>query len=517
VRRDPRPRLAKLVRPQLEELESRALPSAAGWVAAPQWEATPLGPLGSSGYSPGAIRSLYGFDELPYLNGYGQNIAIVVANDAPTVYNDLITFDRAFGLPGQGTDVGYYLTKLNQWGQPTLPPPDASWAGEADLDVEWAHAMAPYAHIYLLEANSSGLTDLLSAVWTASHLPGVGVVSMSWGGTEFFGETSYDYIFTTPPGHNGVSYVAAAGDAGAYAGASWPAISSNVLAVGGTSLWPNGGELAWGGGGGGLSRYEAQPGFQMYLQSSGARAAPDVAYDADPNTGVLVYNSYSATPGWFVYGGTSVGAPQWAALIALADQNRAYFGLGTLGNAQALIDNLPPWYFRDISVGSNGYNAAPGYDLATGRGTPWAGWVEYGLTATPYNNYSGTWSRALFGQGGYGSFGAFFLPSALAAPADAPSALAAPADAPSALPLGDVALAATPAAPRTVLDLAFAFPAWLPQAPQAVLGAATSTVASWGLPPPSAPDLGGVVLDYSGSMSCELDVWNNENYIEDGR
>jgi subtilase family serine protease len=440
---------SRFFRPRLEELEPRALPSAAGWVAAPHWNAVPLGSGGVVTYTPATIRSLYGFDQT-WATGYGQSLAVVVANDAPTVFNDLIAFDRAFGLPGQGGDIGYYLTKLNQYGQwYNYPAPDAGWAGEADLDVQWAHAIAPYAHIYLVEANSSGLGDLLTAVNTARNLPGVGVVSMSWGGGEFGGEAYYDGYFTTPYGHTGVSFVAAAGDGGAYAGADWPAISSNVLAVGGTSLYGYTNETAWAGGGGGVSQFEAEPGWQYSLQGAGRRTNPDVSYDANPATGVYVFNSYTAAPGWYSYGGTSVGAPQWAALLTLADQVRAYFGEVPLANAQALLAQLPGYDFRDVGVGSNGYPAGPGYDLATGRGSPYAPYVLEGLTFTYTPNYGGSWSTALPGGG----------PAAPRYPHVAAAATDAAA-------LGDLT---APAPPTRAADQAFAEPApLLPRTAQAL-------------------------------------------------
>src|SRR5439155_7019393 len=104
-----------------------------------------------------------------------------------------------------------------------------------------------------------------------------------------------------------------------------------------------------------------------------ARGNPDVAYDADPSTGFAVYNSYGR--GWERIGGTSAGAPQWAALVAVADQGRALFGRGALdGATQTLpaIYAMPAVDFHDVAGGSNGFRAAPGYDLATGRGTPYA-------------------------------------------------------------------------------------------------------------------------------------------------
>src|SRR5262249_32466747 len=150
-------------------------------------------------------------------------------------------------------------------------------------------------------------TALLHAVSVAASQPGVDVVSMSWGVPEFRTEAQYDSVFATP----GVTFVAASGDSGAQT--SWPAVSPNVLSVGGTTLqisssgtylgetgWGSGFRSAWfGGSGGGISRYETEPAYQKggYLSSvstalnrSGKRMTPDVAYDGDPRTGLTVYH-----------------------------------------------------------------------------------------------------------------------------------------------------------------------------------------------------------------------------------
>jgi len=248
--------------------------------------------------------------------------------------------------------------------------------------VEWAHAIAPKAKILLVEALSPSDANLRSAVDYARRQPGVVAVSMSWGGAEFSSELGYDSTFTTPAGHAGVAFVASAGDNGA--GAQWPAVSPNVLAVGGTSLTITSdgtriSETAWSSGGGGLSKYESEPSFQRAAQTSGKRATPDVAYSADTNKGFYVYDgvpNQSGQTGWFSYGGTSAGAPQWAALIALADQGRAAAGLGSLMNVPAAIYSLPATDFNDITVG---LRASSGYDLVTGRGAPKADLIVAGL------------------------------------------------------------------------------------------------------------------------------------------
>jgi subtilase family serine protease len=302
----------------------------------------------------------------------------VDANDDPNIASDLQTFDGTFGL---AAPPNFTKVKIGN------PQTDSGWSGEIALDVEWAHAIAPGASILLVEANSASLGDLLTAVNYARSYAGVSVVSMSWGGGEFRGETSYDSYFTTPGGHAGVTFVASAGDSGAWYGAAWPSISSNVLAVGGTSLYLTAsnaysGEQGWTDSGGGYSSYEAEPTYQHSVQNTGARTNPDVAYDADPSTGFYVYDSFpqsNGSKGWFSFGGTSAGAPQWAALIAIADQGRALAGQAPLAGAQAAIYALPSSDFHDVTTGSNGYPAGPGYDIVTGRGSPYADRVVHDL------------------------------------------------------------------------------------------------------------------------------------------
>jgi hypothetical protein len=201
---------------------------------------------------------------------------------------------------------------------------------------------------------------------------------MSWGASEFSSESVYDSYFTS---NYGATFFASSGDNGA--GVIWPSVSPNVVAVGGTTLTFSGGlvsETAWSGSGGGLSKYEAEPSHQtMYgvLGANGKRAVPDVSYDADPNSGVSVYDStpYSGATGWWQVGGTSAGAPQWAAIQSL--------GLSVSNNNlyQDAKSASYPSYLRDITSGSNGYPATIGYDLATGLGSPLT--TNYAPVTTP--------------------------------------------------------------------------------------------------------------------------------------
>ncbi len=395
-----------------ENLESRQLLAAdssvspvAGTAAAVNLVVLPQASPGPSGYSPQQIQGAYGINGITFAggkitgNGAGQTIAIVDAYNDPTIASDLAAFDREYGLSAPSSFTVDNLGATNT---------NAGWALETALDVEWAHAIAPKANIVLVEASSSNLGSLFGAVNSAKQLPGVSVVSMSWGTQEFWGESQYNSIFSTPPGHTSVAFVAASGDFGAWSGPLYPSVSPNVLAVGGTTLTLGanntyGSETAWSGSTGGFSgtdmyfwSYEAAPSYQVAAQqasglSYGVRTTPDVSFNADPNTGVSVYDSvpYSGSSGWFDVGGTSAAAPAWAGLVAIADQGLATAGTGPLSSNQLLTDlySLPSSDFHDITSGSNGYPATPGYDLVTGLGSPKANLIVAGLVldggATP--------------------------------------------------------------------------------------------------------------------------------------
>jgi len=346
---------------------------------------------GTAPYTPAQVQSAYGFNQLS-ATGTGQTIALVDAyDDSQYIQNDLNTFCAEFGIASTTVNIIY--------AQGSKPAANSGWQEEESLDVEWAHAIAPGAKILLVEAANSSLTDLLQAVQVAVD-NGAAVVSMSWGSGEFSGETGDDSTFTAP----GVTYVASAGDSGA--GVEWPAASPNVLSVGGTTLTLNstGGwssETAWSDGGGGISAYETpQPAWQNgWFQTAWTplnRGVPDVAYIANPNYGVYVVYAGS----WYEFGGTSVGAPQWSALITLANQGRS----STLAGANQAIYSaanggstttyggytINSTYFHDITSGDDGSaqdnSAYVGYDLVTGVGSPLANNLVpelSGLSVTP--------------------------------------------------------------------------------------------------------------------------------------
>lgn len=355
------------------------------------------------GYSPAQIRHAYGFDQLRN-NGKGQVIAIVGAFDYPNAAADLKKFIQTFGLkmmyglpgtspcnPLSGPHPCFQV--LYAYG--VQPAFDEGWALESALDTQWAHAIAQGADIVLVEAATDGLADMFNAALIAGAL--FPIVSMSWGTTEFLGDSGFDPVFTFSPG---VTFLASSGDSGNPG--AYPAASPYVVAVGGTALLLDRygnrrSETAWINSGGGISPYELEPDYQSTYpipDTSGRRGIPDVAYNADPTTGVSVYdsNGFNGQTGWFDAGGTSAAAPQWAGLIALANELRQLRHEQNLSSTNLLSS---PLYnaarrdyrdnFFDIKSGSNGAcgsvcTAAKGYDFVTGLGSPKADSLVPALT-----------------------------------------------------------------------------------------------------------------------------------------
>jgi len=332
------------------------------------------------GFHPSDIASAYG---IAAGGGAGVTIAIVDAYDSPNAAADLTTFSAQFGLASTSTSAcPFTFTKVNELGSAApLPKRNTGWEVEINLDTQWAHAVAPCAKIVLVEAASSNSGDLLTAVNYAKTI--ASVVSMSWGGSEFRGQTLYDSIFV----HPGVTFLASSGDAGGIVG--WPASSPNVVAVGGTNLaaGSTGGlavpvsETAWSGSGGGCSTQEAALAFQKtFLPATPVcknRAVPDVAISGGPTSAVSVLVSLQG--GWYEVYGTSLAVQLYAGIIANADANRTSSLLNsTLSDLYADAAGAPhstPYIsnFRDITSGMAGtFAAGPGWDFVTGLGSPLA-------------------------------------------------------------------------------------------------------------------------------------------------
>jgi subtilase family serine protease len=323
-----------------------------------------------SGVTPAEIKKIY---DLPATGGKGT-IALIDAYDDANMESDLAAFDKQYNLPACTTANGCFEKHT----MASSTASNSGWAMETSLDVEWAHAIAPSAKILLVEAKTPSGANLMSAVDYAAARKDVVAVSMSWGGAEFSDELSEDSHFASKTSSS-IAFFASSGDDGT--GASWPASSPNVIGVGGTSLsLASSGALlaesAWSGSGGGVSAYEKEPTYQTAYKISkanGMRAIPDVSYNADPASGYPIYittgTGTKKKGAWDTVGGTSAGAPQWAAIQALGDTA----ALAKFYTDKASTSTLK--YFRDITSGSNGTcqyycDARKRYDYVTGLGSP---------------------------------------------------------------------------------------------------------------------------------------------------
>jgi Subtilase family len=340
-----------------------------------------------AGYDPATIRTYLGLTG----DGAGQTIAIVDAYSDPYITSDVDTFSKQFGLPKVCGTPGATRSCFDfTVSKPETTLTDPGWALETSLDVEWAHAIAPLAAITLEETRSPTFARMFSAVTRAAALK-PDVISMSWGAREFSGESYYNW-------HCQLAHsvcVAASGDYG-YPGL-YPAYNPSVLAVGGTSLYLTKrgtvqAEITWSGSGGGQSYFQAKPAVQRGVAPGWRRGIPDVSYDADPQTGMAVYDTDPGlgSTGWFQVGGTSVGAPSWSAILADADQLRAAAGkprLTSAGDAAARAVYAATSAIASITSGPpNG--ACPGecrpgsgWDFITGLGSPRRGVDEIIATA----------------------------------------------------------------------------------------------------------------------------------------
>jgi subtilase family serine protease len=329
--------------------------------------ASPDAGSGPSGKWPSDISAAYSFTP-----GGTGTIAIVDAFDYPNAVNDFNTFSDQFSLP------------KTAGGQPLIqvvyangkPRSNCGWTQESALDIEWAHATAPNAKIVLVLAKSNSFSDLFQAVDVARAQPNVRQISMSWGGSEFSGESSNDSHFPLQTS-NALSFFAASGDTGGKT--IYPGVSPQVVAAGGTSLSMSGGvvtnEVGWSGSGGGPSQYEPIPSYQSNIASlsnllNGQRGVPDYSFDADPNTGVAVYDSIrcQGLVGWMVFGGTSVSSPSLAGIVNSAHA----LATDTSHNEHEVLYSHygDPSLFRDILSGKAGsFSAGTGWDFVTGIGS----------------------------------------------------------------------------------------------------------------------------------------------------
>jgi len=366
------------------------------------------------GLSPAQIQTAYDLGPLLHrgIDGKGQTIVIVDSFGSPTIGHDLTVFDQRFGLPPPPS-----LRVIQPAG---APPPyrrsglRAGWAGETTLDVEWSHVMAPGAKIVLVEtptAENEGRTGFPQIVtaeeYVIRHHLG-GVISQSLGATEgtFRSAAAIQqlrgaYQLAARPAYR-VTVVASTGDNGA-AGQTynmrsyfttpqvgWPASDPLVTAVGGTQLdlapdgTRRGPDVAWSASGGGRSAVFARPAYQNGVADvvGRRRGIPDISMDAACASAVAVFSSYFGAPAWSTACGTSVAAPLFAGIVALADQQAGH-PLGLINPALYTMAARHDRGIVDIRQGSNswpftsqgqahlvkGFTARPGYDLVSGLGT----------------------------------------------------------------------------------------------------------------------------------------------------
>jgi subtilase family serine protease len=377
-------------------------------------------------YSPANLRQVYDFPAgggAP--TGAGQTIVLVDAYGAPDIQTDLPAFDAAFGIPDPPSfSVLHQSTVIPGAGDPA--PDLMGWQIETALDVEYAHAMAPGANIVLAVANSDDSADLAEVEREVLPQYPSAIVSQSFGLDETGPGSDPNFQATVQPLYwnallHGGTILASSGDFGASNGtefegvtpspmASFPASSPLVLAVGGTEGHPYpdglfrnghyGAEEVWNepqlgsATGGAPSVVFRAPFWQLGLTGVSGRAEPDVSYNAAIQGGVVIIFSclpdgnggLTCNPSTIkhaVVGGTSAGVPQWAAIVALANELRGRQGARRLGLVAPYLYLLARdgrayhQDFHDISLGDNtlagsafGFSAKPGYDLATGLGTP---------------------------------------------------------------------------------------------------------------------------------------------------
>lgn len=374
-------------------------------------------------YGPDQMRNAYGFQSLldNGFDGTGTTIAIIDAYGSDTIRSDLADFDAYFGLPAANLNI----IEPDGPPSPTTVANGFGWKAETTLDVEWAHAMAPGATIDLVVAKSNDDADILSATKAVAAGNYGDVVSQSFGEAEQCESSKLlqkeHAVFAQLSG-NGTTLFASSGDTGAglptcagqglMQAASTPATDPKVTAVGGTDLTataptfdsnhividPGGqyeSETVWNDGvgaaeGAGISTLYARPGYQNKVVSGHKRTIPDIVYSASAHHDVLAVLTldpaeavlFGIPPGTYFFGfsGTSCGSPQWSALAAIANQvaghrlgpiNPTLYALGQSSSESSV--------FNDVTVGDNsvgapvnitGFTAGPGWDIATGWGSP---------------------------------------------------------------------------------------------------------------------------------------------------
>ena len=358
-----------------------------------------------NGYGPSQLQAAYNLTAASAADGAGTTVAVVDAFNDPTAAADLATYRSAAGLPA--LTAGQF-TVYNQNGQtsplPATAPATDDWTLEESLDVDMVSAICPNCKIDLVEASSDSGNGLFVAEQSAATTLGAKYISNSWGGSESSSDPSMD---SSDFGVSGVVYTASAGDGAYSAGVIYPATSSHVVGVGGTTLNTASNSRGWTesvwktssteGTGSGCSAVEPQPSWQAAISliksACSHRVDNDVAADADPNTGAAVYDTTNGNGGWNEVGGTSESSPIIASVFALAGNN----GNGGNNAADSIYTHTGNLY--EVTASNNGTcspsvlctatGAANTYNGPTGWGTP-NGLTAFQSTSTTGNTVTVT-------------------------------------------------------------------------------------------------------------------------------
>ena len=324
-------------------------------------------------YTPQQLWSLY--DAPAAQTGTGQQVSIIAEGDLSKPKADLVTFEKKFGLPAV------------TWNQIQVGAPSSDTEGddEWDLDTQYSTGFAPgVSQVDIYDAPSLEDPDILAAVdrWVSDDA--TSQASFSAGECELLANLSgftesLDTVLEVAQAQ-GQTLFTSSGDTGSQCpalvaengvpaglpGVNYPASSPGAIGVGGTTVLGSGTEIGWYAGGGGTSVLESTPAFQM--QAGGSflgvmRGVPDVALDADPNSGYDVIVAGEEE----VIGGTSASAPSWQGIWARVQGANG----GKLGFAGPVLYGAPAGSFHDIVLGDNGlFPDTPGWDYVTGLGTP---------------------------------------------------------------------------------------------------------------------------------------------------
>jgi subtilase family serine protease len=325
---------------------------------------------------------------VPSENSRVVKIAIIIAFHYPEIQQDLDVFwksEQNFGPSSQAPKINVYTfegaTVNNDWNM------------EECLDVQTIASLNPCAEIWIIEAKTNSVPDLVDAINYANNVVNADIVSMSIGVDDSEFISKFNYIFNNPNPNDPNNYkcfVSASGDTNNVA---WPPISPSVVGVGGTSLmWRptsanpfNRIEYTWDKAGSGYSQFVSKPYYQNNVNNTTQRCTPDVSMIANPKTGFFIY--FKGT--WTAVGGTSLSAPFFAGVLSIANQMRFNLNKAPLTsvynenniyplNIQHIMYNiiypnetLYKQCFTDIVKGIDGqFIAKPGYDIATGLGSP---------------------------------------------------------------------------------------------------------------------------------------------------